>query len=80
MVMRIQKLGMPLRDKISVLEIDVFKKDCQSVNNCVVNKIQTDLSGQIQDKILKKAAIYSKDLKELRQKSRPKKSWGGKDK
>jgi hypothetical protein len=66
--------------RADALEIDIFKKNCQSVDNCVVNKIKTNLSSQIQDKILKKAAIYSKDLKELRQKSRPKKSWGGKDK
>ncbi|MBD1141231.1 DUF3576 domain-containing protein [Pelagibacterales bacterium SAG-MED39] len=66
--------------RADALEIGIFKRNCRSSNNCVVNKIENSLSDQIQKKILKKAAIYTKDLKELRKKNRPEKKWGGKDK
>ncbi|MFL2889142.1 MAG: DUF3576 domain-containing protein [Candidatus Pelagibacter sp.] len=63
--------------RADALEIGLFKRNCKSSNNCVVNKIENDLSDQIQKKILKKAAVYSKDLEEIRKKGRPKKKWGG---
>jgi hypothetical protein len=63
--------------RADALEIGIFKRNCKSSNNCIVNKIENDLSDQIQKKILKKAAVYSKDLEEIRKKDRPKRKWGG---
>ena len=65
--------------RADALEIGIFKRNCKGSNNCIVNKIENNLSDQIQKKILKKAAVYSKDLEEIRKKGRPKKKWGGDD-
>ena len=55
------------------LKIDIRKRDCNQNNQCVIKKIESDLDNQIKDKILKKAAIYKKDLDEILKKRRPKK-------
>lgn len=59
------------------LQIDIHKRVCKSSSNCLVNKIETDLNFKIQDKILKKAAIYNKDLVKIRRKNRPEKKYPG---
>ena len=50
---------------------------CDEDDGIVTITIENNLSDQIQKKILKKAAVYSKDLEEVRKKRRPKKQWGG---
>ena len=55
------------------LKIDIRKRDCNQNNQCVIKKIESDLDNQIKDKILKKAAIYKKDLDDILKKRRPKK-------
>jgi len=45
--------------RVDALDISIHKKTCQNLN-CVTNKIETDLSFEIKDKILKKAAYYVK--------------------
>lgn len=55
------------------LKIDVRKRDCKQNNQCIIKKVESDLDNQIKDKILKKAAIYKKDLDKELKKRRPKK-------
>ena len=62
--------------RADALEIDTFKRNCKGSNNCIVKKIETNLNNQIEKKILRKAAIYSKELKEIRKKNAPPKKWG----
>jgi len=63
--------------RVDAMDIDIHKRTCSQNNNCVINRIESDLNFQIKDKILKKAAIYSKDLKERNLKKRPKKVFSG---
>jgi len=55
------------------LKIDIRKRNCKQYNQCTVEKINNDLNKKIKDKILRKAAIYQKELKEAKSKNRPKK-------
>ena len=59
------------------IEIDIRKKSCNNENKCLVKKIETDLNTDIKEKILKLAAIYQKEQKENKKKSRPKKVYKG---
>ena len=63
--------------RVDAMEIDIHKRICRAANNCVINKVETNLSFQIKDKILKKAALYEKQLKERKLKNRPKKVYKG---
>ena len=63
--------------RVDAMEIDIHKRICRAANNCVINKVDTNLSFQIKDKILKKAALYEKQLKERKLKNRPKKVYKG---
>ena len=63
--------------RVDAMEIDIHKRVCKTVNNCIINKVDTDLNFQIKDKILKKAALYDKQLKERKLKNRPKKVYKG---
>ena len=63
--------------RVDAMMIDIHKKICNNSNNCSINKIDTKLNFEIRDKILKKAAIYAKDLKERINKDRPKKLYPG---
>ena len=63
--------------RVDAMEIDIHKRICRVANNCVINKVDSDLSFQIKDKILKKAALYEKQLKERKLKNRPKKVYKG---
>ena len=45
--------------RVDSLKISVHKKTCVN-SNCLVKKIDTDLTSNIRDKILKKAAVYVK--------------------
>lgn len=63
--------------RVDAMEIDIHKRICRTANNCVINKVDTDLNFQIKDKILKKAAVYEKQLKERKLKNRPKKVFKG---
>ena len=59
------------------IKIDIRKRNCNQSNQCVVKKIESDLNFQIKDKILKKAAVYKKDLDAINKKNRPKKVFSG---
>ena len=59
------------------LDIDIRKKNCDQYNKCIIKKIESDLNNQIKDKILKKAAIYQKNLKERRKKNSVEKKYPG---
>ena len=63
--------------RVDAMIIDIHKKVCNEMNNCKISKIDTKLNFEIRDKILKKAAVYAKDLKTRRVKSRPKKLYPG---
>ncbi len=60
------------------IDIDIRKKNCDQYNKCIIKKINdNDLNNQIKNKILTKAAKYSKDLKELDKKNRVEKKYPG---
>ena len=58
--------------RVDSLKILVHKKICKN-SNCVVNKIDTDLTSDIRSKILKKAALYVKTADDKKKKKRKKK-------
>ena len=55
--------------RVDSLKIAVHKKKCVN-SNCVVNKIDTDLTSDIRDKILKKAALYVKTDQDKKKKKK----------
>jgi len=57
--------------RVDSLKITIHKKKCEN-SNCVVNKIDTDLTADIRDKILKKAALYVKADKDQGKKKKKK--------
>ncbi len=59
------------------LKIDIRKRNCTQYNQCTVEKINNDLNKKIKDKILRKAAIYQKELKDKKAKNRPSKVFQG---
>ena len=64
--------------RVDAMQIDIHKKTCRSLNQCSIKKLESsNLNFEIKEKILKKAALYEKDLKERIKKNRPKKVWGG---
>jgi hypothetical protein len=58
------------------IDIILHKKTCKNNSNCTINKIDSDLSLEIKDTILRKAAILKKEDKKNSKKKRPKKRWG----
>ena len=58
--------------RVDSLKISIHKKICKN-SNCVVNKIDTDLTSDIRSKILKKAALYVKTADDKKKKKRKKK-------
>ena len=46
------------------LEIKIFYKNCNTLTNCLVSEKETSLKSELKKEILKKAAIYKKDLDE----------------
>ena len=54
------------------LVIDIRKRNCNQNNQCITKKIDSDLNLKIKDKILRRAAVLDKDLKEKKRKKRPK--------
>jgi len=63
--------------RVDAIAIDIRKKTCDEKNNCLVKKIEDELETLIKEKILKKAALYKKDIAQEEIKNRPKKIWGG---
>tara|TARA_Y100000389_G_C16976294_1_gene278104 strand:- start:144 stop:491 length:348 start_codon:yes stop_codon:yes gene_type:complete len=59
------------------IKIDIRKRNCTQYNQCTVEKINNDLNKKIKDKILRKAAIYQKELKDKKAKNRPSKVFAG---
>ena len=53
------------------LKITVHKKKCTVQQNCIVRKISSALEREIQVEILKKAAIFEKELRTKNKKKRP---------
>ena len=53
------------------LKITVHKKKCTVQQNCTVRKISSTLEREIQVEILKKAAIFEKELRTKNKKKRP---------
>ena len=54
------------------LIIDIRKRNCNQNNQCITKKIDSDLNLKIKDKILRRAAVLDKELKEKKRKKRPK--------
>tara|TARA_B100000965_G_scaffold68054_1_gene53484 strand:+ start:197 stop:772 length:576 start_codon:yes stop_codon:yes gene_type:complete len=46
------------------IDVDIFYKKCIATNNCKINKQDGQLKKEITKKILSKAAIYKKQLKD----------------
>ena len=46
------------------LGIKIFYKNCTALTNCLVSEKETSLKSELKKQILKKAAIYKKDLNE----------------
>lgn len=63
--------------RADALDIQFFKRNCSTSNNCSTSKIDSNLEFEIRDKILKKAALYQKDLKVIQRKNAPKKIYPG---
>tara|TARA_B100001057_G_scaffold157653_1_gene158347 strand:+ start:2983 stop:3501 length:519 start_codon:yes stop_codon:yes gene_type:complete len=63
--------------RVDAMQIDIHKRTCQTATKCIINKVETDLNSQIKKKILKKAALYQKDLKDRKLKDRPNKIFKG---
>ncbi len=64
--------------RVDAMQVDIHKKTCGSSNNsCRINKVESSLNSQIKEKILKKAAVYEKELIERKRKNRPKKVFKG---
>ncbi len=58
--------------RVDALDVIIHKKNCLN-QNCVVKEIETDLSFDIKDKILKKAAYYVKaDKDKIKEKTKGK--------
>lgn len=63
--------------RVDAIKVDIRKKTCDEKNNCIVKKIEDNLESLIKEKILKKAALYKKNINKEQIKNRPKKVWGG---
>ena len=46
------------------VDINIFYKNCVSINNCSINKKEGPLKKQLTKKILTKAAVYKKQSKD----------------
>ena len=58
--------------RVDSLKITIHKKNCKGTN-CVVKQIDTGLTSEIRDKILKKAALMVKTAKDKSKKKKKKK-------
>jgi len=63
--------------RVDALKIDVHKRKCEKTINCSKKKINTSLNNEIRDKILRKAALYEKNLKKIEIESAPEKKFPG---
>ena len=61
--------------RVDAIDIDIRKRECQTTNNCIVKKIETNLENEILDMILKRAAKYEVEFKQEQKKNLPKKVW-----
>ena len=50
-------------------DIDIFYKNCVSINNCSINKKEGPLKKELTKKILTKAAVYKKQSKDKKKSS-----------
>ena len=57
--------------RADAVQVDVYEKKCDP--NCKSKKVKSKLESELKLAILKKAAIYKKDLDEILKKRRPKK-------
>ena len=46
------------------LDIKVFNRKCKTVTTCVISERKSDLASELQNKIIKTAAIYEKQIKD----------------
>ena len=46
------------------LDLKIFYKICKAQNNCIINERTNDLAKELKKEILKKAAIYQKQIKD----------------
>ena len=54
------------------LDVNVFVKECSNdLNNCKVNKTNSELVNELKLKILKKASLYEKERLEKYKKENP---------
>ena len=58
------------------LDVILHKKTCKNNTNCTINKIDSNLSLEIKDSILRKAAVLKEEDKKSSKEKRPKKKWG----
>ena len=56
------------------VDINIFYKNCVSINNCSINKKEGPLKKQLTKKILTKAAVYKKQSKDKNFKKKNRKS------
>ena len=56
------------------VDINIFYKNCKSINNCSINKKEGPLKKQLTKKILTKAAVYKKQSKDKNFKTKNRKS------
>ena len=56
------------------VDINIFYKNCVSINNCSINKKEGPLKKQLTKKILTKAAVYKKQSKDKNFKTKNRKS------
>ena len=63
--------------RVDAIDVDIRKRECLAINNCVVKKLDSDLENEIIDKILRKAAKYDVEFKAQQKESAPKKVFKG---
>ena len=50
--------------RADALDIKIFYKTCKNINNCLVAEKESSLKNELRKEILKKAALYKKEVKE----------------
>ena len=50
--------------RADALDIKIFYKTCKNINNCLVAEKESSLKNELRKEILKKAAVYKKEVKE----------------
>ena len=46
------------------LNIKIFYKNCKNINNCAISEKESSLANELRKEILKKAALYEKEIKD----------------